>query len=50
MLKHQDKLRAVELKKVLIMFDLSPTLSTAYFLIELYYSIFEKTDSYKQKN
>ena len=49
LLKHQDKLKDEELQQVLIMLDISPTLSTAYFLKELLYSILDETDPDKQK-
>ena len=49
MLKHQDKLKDEELRQVLIMLNISPTLSTAYFLKELLYSILDETDPNKQK-
>ena len=49
LLKHQDKLKEDELQQVLIMLDISPTLSSAYFLKELLYSILDETDPHKQK-
>lgn len=49
LLRHQDKLNDEELRQVLIMLDVSPTLSTAYFLKELLYSILNETDPNKQK-
>jgi transposase len=49
LLKHQSKLKDDELQQVLIMLDISPTLSTAYFLKELLYSILDETDPNKQK-
>ena len=49
LLRHQDKLTDEELRRVLIMLDISPTLSTAYFLKELLYSILDESDPYKQK-
>lgn len=49
LLKHKDKLNDDELQQVLIMLDISPTLSTAYFLKELLYSILDGSDPYKQK-
>lgn len=49
LLKHQDQLKAEELQQVLIMLDISPTLSTAYFLKELLYSILAEPDPHKQK-
>ena len=49
LLKHQDKLKDEELQQVLIMLDISPTLSTAYFLKELLYSILDEKDPNKQK-
>ena len=49
LLKHQDKLNNDELQQVFIMLDISPTLSTAYFLKELLYSILGETDPDKQK-
>ena len=49
LLKHQDKLKDDELQHVLIMLDISPMLSTAYFLKKLLYSILDESDPYKQK-
>ena len=49
LLKHQDKLNDDELQQFFIMLDISPTLSTAYFLKELLYSILGETDPDKQK-
>ena len=49
LLKHQDELNKKDLQQVLIMLDISSTLSTAYFLKELLYSILDETDSNKQK-
>ena len=49
LLKHQDELNKKDLQQVLIMLDISPTLSTAYFLKELLYSILDETDPNKQK-
>ncbi len=49
LLKHQDKLNDDELQQVFIMLDICPTLSTAYFLKELLYSILGETDPDKQK-
>ena len=49
LLKHQDKLKGNELQQVLIMLNISPTLSTAYFLKELLYSILDEPDPNKQK-
>ena len=37
------------MQQVLIMLDISPTLSTAYFLKELLYSILDETDPNNQK-
>lgn len=49
LLKHQDRLKDEELQQVLIMLDISPTLSTAYFLKEQLYAILEETDPHRQK-
>lgn len=49
LLKHQNKLKEEELQQVMIMLDISPTLSTAYFLKELLYSILDEKDPDKQK-
>ena len=49
LLKHQDKLKDDELQQVMIMLNISPTLSTAYFLKELLYSILDEPDPNKQK-
>jgi transposase len=49
LLKHQDKLTDDERQQVLIMLDISPSLSTAYFLKELLYSILDEQDPHKQK-
>ena len=49
LLKHRDKLTQEELQQVMIMLDVSPTLSTAYFLKELLYSILDEQDPYRQK-
>ena len=49
LLKHQDELNKKDLQQVLIMLGISPTLSTAYFLKELLYSILDETDPNKQK-
>ena len=49
LLKHQDELNKKDLQQVLIMLDISPTLSTAYFLKELLYSILDESDPHKQK-
>ena len=49
LLRHQNKLMDDELRQVLIMLDISPTLSSAYFLKELLYSILDETDPQKQK-
>ena len=49
LLKHRDKLTQEEFQQVMIMLDVSPTLSTAYFLKELLYSILDETDPNKQK-
>ena len=49
LLKHQDELNKKDLQQVLIMLDISSTLSTAYFLKELLYSILDETDPNKQK-
>ena len=48
LLKHQDKLKDDELQQVMIMLNISPTLSTAYFLKELLYSILDEPDPNKQ--
>ena len=49
LLKHPDKLKSDELQQVLVMLDISPTLSSAYFLKESLYSILNETDPNKQK-
>jgi transposase len=49
LLKHQDKLKDDELQQVMIMLNISPTLSTAYFLKELLNSILDEPDPNKQK-
>lgn len=49
LLKHRDELKEDELQQVLIMLDISPTLSTAYFLKELLYSILDELEPQKQK-
>ena len=49
LLKHQDDLDQEEYQRVMIMLNISPTLSTAYFLKELLYSILKETDPNKQK-
>jgi transposase len=49
LLKHQDKLKEEELQQVLIMLDISPTLSTAYFLKEQLYAILNEPDPNQQK-
>ena len=49
LLKHQNELNKKDLQQVLIMLDISSTLSTAYFLKELLYSILDETDPNKQK-
>lgn len=49
LLKHQDKLTDDELQQVLVMLDISPTLSSAYFLKESLYSILKEPDPDKQK-
>lgn len=49
LLKHRDKLTEDELQQVLITLDISPTLSTAYFLKELLYSILDEPEPHKQK-
>lgn len=49
MLKPRDKLRNDEWQQVLVMLDISPTLSTAYFLKELLYAILDKPDPNKQE-
>ena len=49
LLKHQDKLKPEEMQQLLIMLDISPTLSTAYFLKELLYTILKERDPNRQK-
>ena len=49
LLKHQDKLKNDELQQVLIMLDISPTLSTAYFLKELLYYTLDEPNPHIQK-
>ena len=49
LLKHRDKLTQAELQQVMIMLDISPALSTAYFLKELLYSILDEKDPDTQK-
>lgn len=49
LLKHQDKLKEDELQQVFIMLDISPTLSSAYFLKEHLYDILKESDPNRQK-
>lgn len=49
LLKRQSSLKSEEQRQVLVMLDVSPTLSTAYFLKELLYSILDEQDPDKQK-
>ena len=48
LLKHQNELEEDELRQVLIMLDISPTLSTAYFLKEWLYSILDEKEPNNQ--
>ena len=49
LLKHMDKLKPEQRQQVFIMLDISPTLSTAYFLKEQLYAILSENDPDKQK-
>lgn len=49
LLKHMDKLKPEQLQQVLVMLDISPTLSTAYFLKEQLYAILSGTDPDQQR-
>ena len=49
LLKHMDKLKPEQRQQVFIMLDISPTLSTAYFLKEQLYAILSDNDPDKQK-
>ncbi len=49
LLKHRDKLKDEDWQQVLVMLDISPTLSTAYFLKALLYAILDEPDPNKQK-
>ena len=49
LLKHMDKLKPDQVQQVLIMPDISPTLSTAYFLKEQLYAILSGPDPDQQK-
>lgn len=49
LLKHMDKLKPDQVQQVLIMLDISPTLSTAYFLKEQLYAILSEPDPNQQK-
>jgi len=49
LLAHMDKLKKEELQQVMIMLDISPTLSTAYFLKEQLYTVLAEPDPNKQK-
>ncbi|KWW24501.1 MAG: transposase IS204/IS1001/IS1096/IS1165 family protein, partial [bacterium P3] len=49
LLTHMNKLNEDQLRQVMIMLDISPSLSTAYFLKELLYDILTESDPNKQK-
>ena len=49
LLMHMNKLTDDQLRQVMIMLDISPSLSTAYFLKEQLYAILEESDPDKQK-